>query len=125
MQFLSIGCGKNVILPCRRNAWHCGAISDRAVQFQLKINAFFIGIGITGKIEAVAAPAHEYLKQGGGALFLRRLDLRPLKIEEARRRTRLFIYQWRSHQFLNSACGSNLPAKFQIKNWDILILGLE
>jgi hypothetical protein len=35
MQFLSAGCGKSALLPCRRNAWHCGAASLARI-FKLK-----------------------------------------------------------------------------------------
>jgi hypothetical protein len=38
MQFLSAGCGKSVILPCRRNAWHFGAASLSRIPIPIEKN---------------------------------------------------------------------------------------
>jgi hypothetical protein len=48
MQFLSVGGGKSVILPCLRNYWHFGAASCSRIPIPIKkLMRFLIGIGIT------------------------------------------------------------------------------
>jgi hypothetical protein len=48
MQFLSVVCGKSVILPCPRNAWHFGYEFRSRIPIPIKkLMHFLILIGIT------------------------------------------------------------------------------
>jgi hypothetical protein len=47
MQFFAAGCGKSVILPCRRNAWHFGYELRPRISIPIKkLRRLLIGIGI-------------------------------------------------------------------------------